>query len=59
MASPIVPALWRSENSVVPHAVQNPRRKPLSTLSHPTGPSIESPASGTMTRAKKAAPVAF
>lgn len=48
---PIVPALWRSENSVVPQPVQNPRRMPLSALSHPTGPLMDSPASGTMTRA--------
>ena len=48
---PMVPALRRSENSVVPHSVQKPRRMPLSELTHPTGPSMASPAKGTMTRA--------
>jgi hypothetical protein len=47
----MVPALQRSENNVVPHSVQKPRRVPLSALIHPTGPLIATPAKGTMTRA--------
>ncbi|EZP55190.1 hypothetical protein BW41_01202 [Sphingomonas sp. RIT328] len=51
MDKPIVPALRRSENRVVPHAVQNPRYMPLSALNHPTGPAMTSPAEGIMIRA--------
>lgn len=51
MESPIVLALFRSENSVVPQLRQKPRLIPLSDSNEPTGPSTVKLSSGTITRA--------
>ena len=51
IVSPMVLALTRSENTVVPHFKQKPRRIPGDELNQPIGPFRSTLSSGTMTRA--------